>query len=548
MLHGDMMTDPLLVTSIIRHASRCHRHQEIVTRTVEGPIHRYTYADAWRRIGQLANVLTSLNVVAGDRIATLGWNTYRHFELYYGVAGIGAVCHTVNPRLSADQLSYIFNHAEDRFVFVDLTFVPLLESLLDRLPAVEGFIVLTDRDSMPDTRLPNAMCYDELLDAVPDVFDWPRLDENTAAMLCYTSGTTGNPKGALYSHRSTMLHALCSNVSFGPMSLSEHDSFLVIVPMFHVGAWGTPFMAPMCGSKLVFPGAGYDGRSLFELMDAEQVTLTAGVPTIVTTLLEHMREVGRKPDGLEYVVCGGSAPSEALMRAFEQEFGVTFVQGWGMTEISPVGALNLPSPLYDGLDDRARYALKRKNGRMAFGIDAKIVGDDGAQLPEDGETTGELAVRGPFVIQRYYQDDDATAAAFDADGWLMSGDVASIDPDGFILLTDRKKDLIKSGGEWISSIDLENAVMAHPGVAEAAAIACFHPKWQERPLLVICAADGAELTKSDVVAYLSNKVPKWWMPDDVVFVEELPHGATGKVSKVELRRQFEDYRLPSADP
>lgn len=546
MLHGDMMNDPLVVTSFMKHAARCFRHQEIVSRSVEGPIHRYTYADSWRRMGRLANVLTSLGVVAGDRIATLAWNTHRHFELYYAVAGIGAVCHTINPRLSPAQLDYIVNHAADRFVFVDLTFVPLLESLLDRMPNVEGFVVLTDRDTMPDTRLPNALCYEDLLATAPESFDWPQLDENTAAMLCYTSGTTGNPKGALYSHRSTVLHALCANASFGPMSLNERDAFLVVVPMFHVCAWGTPFMAPMCGAKLVFPGPGYDGPSLFELMDGDRVTLTAGVPTIVTTLLDHMREVGRKPNGLKNMLCGGSAPPESLIRAFEEEFGVCFVQGWGMTEISPVGALNLPSPQYDELDDAQRYALKRKNGRACFGIEAKIIADDGSRLPEDGETTGELAVRGPYVIARYYQDQDATAAAFDTDGWLLSGDVASIDPDGFIALTDRKKDLIKSGGEWISSIDLENAVMAHPGVAEAAAIACSHPKWQERPLLVIRAADGGELSKSEIVGFLSDKVPKWWLPDDVVFVEELPHGATGKVSKVELRRQFEDYRLPTA--
>ena len=542
---GQMMNQPLMVSSIIKHAARNHGDQQIVSRSVEGPIHRYTYRDAHARMKQLANALRHLGINCGDRVATLAWNTYRHVELYYAISGAGAVCHTINPRLFAEQLIYIVNHAADRYIFVDLSFVPILEQLHTELRQVEGYVLMTDRAHMPETTLPNVLCYEELLSAQSDDYEWPTFDENNAAMLCYTSGTTGNPKGALYSHRSTLLHALCAVASTGKVATSSTDTFLAIVPMFHVAAWGNAYSVPIAGGKLVLPGARYDGASLFELMDTETVTTTAGVPTIVTTLLDEMRKQGRKPDGLANMLCGGSAPSRALIQAFEGDYGVNFSQGWGMTETSPIAAVNVPRKSHASLDDDARYDMKLKCGYPNFGVEAKIVSDAGERLAEDGVTTGQLGVRGPYIISGYYNDEEATAAVMDADGWFLTGDVASIDADGYILLTDRSKDLIKSGGEWISSIDLENTVMSHNAVAEAAAIACHHPKWEERPLLVIVLREGENTDKQDILDYLKGKIAKWWMPDDIVFVDELPHGATGKVSKLELRKKYADYKLPT---
>ena len=542
---GAMMNRQLLIASIMRHAARYHTDQEVVSGTVEGPVHRYTYADLNTRSKRLANALDAKGIKLGDRVATLAWNTYRHVELYYGVSGMGAVCHTVNPRLFQDQLIYIFNHAGDRLVFLDTTFVPLLETIYQQLETVEAYVVLTDREHMPETGLPNVLCYEELLEAASDGYHWPEFDENTASMLCYTSGTTGNPKGSLYSHRSTLVHALCVAASTTEVALTPSDSFLAIVPMFHVAAWGYAYMVPLIGAKLVLPGPNYTGEGLFELMDQEGVRLTAGVPTIVTTLLEHMRKVGRAPNGLERVLCGGSAPSEALIRAFEEDFGITFLQGWGMTETSPVGAVNLQLDKLAKLTPDEWIARKKKQGRPNFGVEVKIVDDDGNRMPEDGKATGELMVRGPFIVGAYYNDEEATNAAFDDEGWFRTGDVSSIDSEGILFLTDRSKDLIKSGGEWISSIDLENTVMTHQAVAEAAAIACHHPKWEERPLLVIVKREGMSLEKHEVLGFLSDKIVKWWMPDDVVFVDELPHGATGKVSKRTLRDDFKDYKLPT---
>ena len=544
-MRGEIMDRPLLVSGIIEHAERYFGDAEVVSRRVEGGIHRYTYRDAAARMRRLANALEALGIEAGDRLATLAWNTHRHYELYFAVSGMGAICHTVNPRLFRDELLYIMNHAEDRVLFLDLTFVPMVEALAAELEGVERFVILTDAEHMPQTSLRNATCYEDLIEGAPDDYAWPELDENEAAMLCYTSGTTGNPKGVLYSHRSILLHALLSHAGMGQTAPCHLHSYLVIVPLFHVGAWGVPYMLTIVGAKAVLPGPNYDGESLFELMDAECVTHSAGVPTIVTTLLGTMRAQGRKPRGLEWVMCGGSAPSEALIRAFEQEFGVPFVQGWGMTETGPVAALNLPTAAYDHMTQDERFALKKKAGRPLFGVEAKIVGEDGERLPEDGVATGELAVRGPYVIKRYYRDEAASDAAFDRDGWFLTGDVSSIDTEGYIHITDRSKDLIKSGGEWISSIDLENRVMAHEAVAEAAAIACRHPRWEERPLLVVVRRPGANAGKEDLLAFLQGKIAKWWLPDDIVFVDEMPHGATGKVNKRRLREQFKDYVLPS---
>ena len=543
---GGMMNRPLMVSAIIAHAARYHAGREVVSRQVEGGIHRYTYRDAEVRMRRLARALGALGIERGDRLATLAWNTHRHFELYFAISGAGAVCHTVNPRLFRDELRYIMNHAGDRVLFLDLTFVPLIEALVGELPSIERYVVLCDAVHMPETSLPNATCYEDLVEGAGDDYEWPELDENTAAMLCYTSGTTGNPKGVLYSHRSILLHALLAHAGMGEAAPAERHVYLLIVPLFHVGAWGMPYINPIAGAKMVLPGPHYDGESLFELMDAEEVTHTAGVPTIVTTLLGTMRERGRAPRGLRSVLCGGSAPSEALIRAYEQEFGVDFGQGWGMTETGPVAALNLPTTQFDRMPPESRFAFKVKQGQPIFGIEAKIVDEQGRRVPEDGEAVGELAVRGPYVVSAYYDDPEANADAFDRDGWFLTGDVCSIDPEGYIFISDRSKDLIKSGGEWISSIALENHVMACEGVAEAATIACAHPKWGERPLLMVVREEGSELGKADILSFLEGRIAKWWMPDDVVFVDELPHGATGKVSKRTLRERFKDYVLPTA--
>jgi len=545
-MQGLMMDRPLLIAPIMAHAAVYHGDREIVTRTVEGPVHRYTYRDAYRRIQKLANALTALGVQPGDRVATLAWNGYRHLELYYAISGIGAVCHTVNPRLFADQLDYIFNHAGDRFVFADLTFVPLLEQLAPKLKTVEATVVMTDRPHMPETGLTKVLCYEELLEDQPETFDWPEFDETTAAALCYTSGTTGHPKGVLYSHRSTLLHALCCIAGTDGNWASSRDAFLVVVPMFHVCAWGAPYSCPMVGAKLVFPGPGYDGESLHRLIVDEGVSMTAGVPTVWLGLLDYLRQSGKRLDGLKRMVCGGAAPPLALIRAMQEEYGVEFIQGWGMTETSPVAAVGvLPADMTDPSPE-ALYEIKSKAGRPPFGVELKIVDENGQRLAHDGEDAGELLIRGPFVMSAYYGDEAASAAAFDEEEWFRTGDVSTIDPRGYVQITDRTKDLIKSGGEWISSIELENAVMAHSEVAEAAAIARPHPKWLERPLLVIVPKPGTPPSKDDILGFLAGKVAKWWLPDDVVFVEDLPHTATGKISKARLRQRFKDYRLPTA--
>ncbi|MEE8189954.1 MAG: long-chain-fatty-acid--CoA ligase [Kiloniellales bacterium] len=548
-MRGLMMDRPLLISSVMAYGARYHGAAEIVSRSVEGPIHRYSYAESYRRMQKLAHALIALGAEPGDRIGTLAWNTYRHFELYYAVSGIGAVCHTINPRLFHDQIIQIINHAEDRFLFVDLTFVPLLEEIRDELHSVEKIVVLTDRAHMPETALSEALCYEELIADHPDSFDWPEFDENTAAGLCYTSGTTGEPKGALYSHRSTVIHALCTIVVNDGRWTTSRDSFLIIVPMFHVCAWGIPYACPLSGAKIVLPGPRYDGEALYELLESEAVTVSAGVPTIWRTLLDYLRQTGRKLTHLERLCCGGAAPPLAMIRELEEVHGIDFMQGWGMTETSPVGAVTALRPEQKALGREARYAIKKKAGRAPFTFDLKIVDGEGNRLPHDGKTSGELLARGPYIMSAYYNNEAANETAFDAEGWFRTGDVATIDPDGYLQITDRTKDLIKSGGEWISSIDLENAVMAHPGVAEAAAIARPHPKWGERPLLVVVAAPGAAggaaPGKDEILGFLSDKVARWWLPDDVVFVEELPHTATGKVSKTKLRERFKDHELPT---
>ncbi len=542
-MRGLMMDRPLMISHIIDYAAETFPDQEIVSRTTEGGIHRYTYRDAARRSRQLANALKTLGVTEEDRVATLAWNTYRHFEIYYATSGMGAICHTINPRLPVDQFAYIVNHARDRYIFTDLTFVPLLEKLHGMFDGVRGYVIMTDAAHMPETSLPNALCYEELIAGQSEHFDWPDFDENTASSLCYTSGTTGNPKGALYSHRSTLLHAFSVLTTPG-MNLSEESALLPVVPMFHVNAWGVPYFAPLVGAKLVFPGPALDGPSLAELMNGEGVTHAWGVPTVWLGLLAHMRSSGESFKNLQRVLIGGSAAPRAMMAEFKERHGVEALHGWGMTEMSPVGTLSQLRPQDRDLPLEAQLDIKAKQGRRLFGVEMKIVDEQGGRLPHDGQAFGELLVRGPAIISAYYENEEASAKAFDDEGWFRTGDVAKIHPDGSLEIVDRTKDVIKSGGEWISSIDLENEAVGHPEIAEAAVIAIPHPKWDERPLLVVVREPGSQVDKQGVLDYLSERVAKWWLPDDVVFVEELPHGATGKLQKAKLREQFKDYTLP----
>ncbi|HUL57479.1 MAG TPA: 3-(methylthio)propionyl-CoA ligase [Usitatibacter sp.] len=536
---GQMMKLPLAIPSLIRHADRWHGDTEIVTRLTEGGIHRQDWHGTHVRARRLASSLAKLGVAAGQRVGTLAWNNHRHLEIYYAVSGSGWVCHTINPRLFPDQVAWIVNDAEDQYVFFDLTFLKLVEAIAPKCPKVRGWVALTDRARMPASALP-LLCCEELVASGSESFDWPDIDEDTASSLCYTSGTTGNPKGALYSHRSTLLHsfAVCMPDSFG---LASREVVLPVVPMFHVNAWGIPYAAAMAGVKLVLPGPNLDGASLFELFEAEKVTLSAGVPTVWLALLQHMEKNNLRPSTLKRVIIGGAAAPPSMIRAFRERHGVEVVHAWGMTELSPLGTLNTFKSKHDAWDDAARDALREKQGRPLFGIDLRIVGGDGKPLPHDGAAFGDLEVRGHWVIERYFNNAGGDVLH---DGWFPTGDVSTIDPDGYMKITDRSKDVIKSGGEWISSIDIECLAMAHPEVAEAAVIGVKHPKWDERPVLVVVRKPGTALTREAMLKSLEGKIAKWWMPDDVIFVESLPHTATGKLSKLELRKQLADYRLP----
>jgi 3-(methylthio)propionyl---CoA ligase len=541
-MNGLMMDVPLTITSIMHHADRVNGDSEIVSVTRDDPRHRYRYRDAFRRTRQLANAIAGWGLARGDRVATLAWNDYRHFETYYAAACSGYVCHTINPRLFPEQIVYIINHAEDRAVFVAPDFLPLVEAVADKCPGVEHWVVLTDEAHMPETSLEGAICYERLVHGHSDRFDWPELDEQQACALCYTSGTTGNPKGVLYSHRSTLLHAYATLMP-DALGLSHNDAVLPIVPMFHVNAWGLPYAAPMVGAKIVFPGSKMgDGETLTALMNEEQVTRSAGVPTVWLNLLAYLRESGKTVESLQQVIVGGAACPLSIMEAFERH-GVETRVGWGMTEMSPLGSANA------SWDARAAYApetfakLRQKAGRPIFGVEMKIVDDDGKELPWDGEAYGSLKVRGPWICDRYFKLEGTDAHA--ETGWFETGDVATIDPEGYMAITDRTKDVIKSGGEWISSIDVENVAADHPKVAEAAVIGRYHPKWSERPLLIVVRAVGGEdLTAEEMLAWFEGRIARWWTPDAVEFVDELPHGATGKIQKVDLREHFKDYEFP----
>ena len=542
-MNGLMMQQPLLISSLLVHAERHHGDQEVVSRRVEGDIHRETYRELAARSRRMAKALAALGVNSGERVATLAWNGYRHMELYYAVSGSGAVLHTLNPRLHPDQVVYIADHAEDQVLFFDLTFLPMIEAVAGRVKTIKHFIAMTDRAHMPAaSKVPNLLCFEDLLQAQDDHFEWPLFDENQASSLCYTSGTTGNPKGVLYSHRSTVLHTFAIALP-DTLNCSARDTILPVVPMFHVNAWGLPYAACMIGAKLVFPGPGLDGKSLYELFETESVTLSAGVPTVWQGLLAYVEANDLKFSTMRRTVIGGSACPPAMMHTFQERYGVQVLHAWGMTEMSPVGTAATLKSKHIGLSLEEKFAVQSTQGHAVYGVDMKIVGEDGAALPWDGKASGELLVRGPWIISTYFRGAGGDPLV---EGWFPTGDVATIDADGYMHITDRSKDVIKSGGEWIGSIDLENIAMAHPKVAMAACIAAAHPKWDERPLLVVVKKPGVELSRDEMLAFFDGRIAKWWTPDDVVFVDAIPLGATGKMLKNRLREQFKHHQLPTA--
>jgi acyl-CoA synthetase (AMP-forming)/AMP-acid ligase II len=540
-MFGLMQEHPLLISDLIEFAARHHAGEEIVSRTVEGPIHRYTYKDCAARARTLAKALQSFGVQKHDRIGTMAWNGFRHLEIYYAVSGMGAICHTINPRLFPEQISYIVNHAEDKYIFVDLTFVPLLEKIAAQLSNVQGFIIMTDAAHMPAVQLPNAICYETLMAGADDDFLWPVFDERTASSLCYTSGTTGNPKGVLFSHRSTVLHsfAICGRDTLG---ISNQETILPVVPMFHVNAWGIPYAVAMCGAKLVLPGAKLDGESLYELMENEKVTLSLGVPTVWMMLLNYMKENNKRLTSMRRTVIGGAAAPASMIEAFEKDYQVNVIHAWGMTEMSPIGTICNLKKKHAGISLPDKIKLSQKQGRAVYGVDMKIVDSQGVELPWDGKAFGNLLVRGPWITSGYFKGEGSAAPT--AGNWFDTGDVSTIDGDGYMQITDRSKDLIKSGGEWISSIDVENSAVGCPGIAEAAVIAVPHPKWDERPLLIAVRQNNSRVTREELLAHLQKSLAKWQLPDDVVFVDQLPHTATGKLLKTQLREEFRNYRLP----
>lgn len=543
---GQMQSQPLLISNLIVHADRHHHCTEIVSRRVEGDIHRTTWGQVARRARQVANALDSLHLGFGERVGTLAWNGYRHLELYFGVSGSGRVLHTLNPRLHPEQLVWIVNHADDRALCFDMTFLPLVQAVWSKCPGVKHWVALCDADKLPaDSGIPNLHSYEAWIGGQDDKYTWPEFDENCASSMCYTSGTTGNPKGAVYSHRSTLLHAYGAALP-DALGCSARDSILPVVPMFHVNAWGLPYSAAAVGCKLVFPGPALDGKSVYELIEGEKVTMAAGVPTVWQMLLGHMQQNGLKFSTLTRTVIGGSACPPAMINAFNDQYGVEVLHAWGMTEMSPLGTVCTLKNAQVELPADEKLKVRLKQGRSVFGVDMKIVNEDGVEQPWDGKAYGDLLVRGPWIIASYFKGEGGDPLKYDAAGrgWFPTGDVATIDADGFMQITDRSKDVIKSGGEWISSIDVENIAMAHPAVAMAACIGMRHPKWDERPIVVVVKKPGTEVSRDELLAFYEGKIAKWQIPDDVVFVDAIPLGATGKMQKMTLRQQLADYKLP----
>ena len=545
---GLMQDQPLSISSLIEFAERHHGDGEIVSRRVEGDIHRSTWAEIARRARQVARALDGDALAAGDRVATLAWNGYRHLELYYGVSGSERVLHTVNPRLHPDQIAWIVNHAEDEILCFDLTFLPLVQAVHARCPTVRRWIALCDADRLPaDSGVPGLASYEDWMGGQRDDYAWPTFDENAASSMCYTSGTTGNPKAALYSHRSSVLHAYAAALP-DVMGLSARDAVLPVVPMFHVNAWGLPYSAALTGCKLVFPGPALDGKSIYELIESERVTFAAGVPTVWQMLLGHMKPGGLRFSTLQRTVIGGSACPPAMIHAFQQDYGVDVLHAWGMTEMSPLGTLCTLKNKHLALPAEQQDAIRLKQGRAIYGVDMKIVDGQGEELPWDGRAYGDLLVKGPWIVKAYFKGEGGDPLVPDAQGrgWFPTGDVATIDADGYLQITDRSKDVIKSGGEWISSIDIENIAVAHPGVAMAACIGVAHPKWDERPVVAVVRRSGSEVTREELLTFYEGKTAKWQIPDDVIFLDAIPIGATGKILKTKLREQLRGYVLPGA--
>jgi 3-(methylthio)propionyl---CoA ligase len=539
-LMGQMMNQPLLISSIIEFADRHYGSQEVVSRRVEGDMHRYTYRDCHLRARQLAQALQALGVSIGERVATLAWNGYRHLEIYYAVSGSGAVLHTLNPRLFPEQLAYLVNHAEDQYVFFDATFLPLVEAFAAHCNKVKGFVLMAGREHMPtNDKIPGLLCYEELVDAQNGDYQWPIFDENSAATLCYTSGTTGNPKGALYSHRSTLLHAYASATP-NALNISALDTVVPVVPMFHVNAWGLPYSVPLTGAKMVFPGPALDGKSLYDLFENERITFSAGVPTVWLGLLSYAQQNNLQFSTFRTTVIGGSACSPSMMNTLLDDFNVKVVHAWGMTEMSPMGTAGGLLSKHLSLPKEEQRKILQKQGHAVFGVDMRIVNDSGKELPWDGSTFGHLQVKGPWIITSYFKNEGGDVLE---DGWFPTGDVATINEDGYMQITDRSKDVIKSGGEWIGTVDLENIACSHPAVLQAACIGVTHPKWDERPLLVVVKRPNAEVEKAELLQFYEGKIAKWWTPDDVVFMDTFPIGATGKILKTKIREQLKDYKL-----
>ena len=543
-MQGLMQSQPLLISNLIEFADKHHSDTEIVSRRVEGDIHRYTWSDVAKRSRQVANALDGMKLAFSDRIATLAWNGYRHLELYFGVSGSGKVLHTLNPRLHPDQVVWITNHAEDQVLCFDMSFLPLVQAVHARCTTIKHYVAMCDAYKLPaDSGIPGLISYEAWIANQSTRYDWPQFDENTASSMCYTSGTTGNPKAALYSHRSSTLHAYAAALP-DVMGLSARDSVLPVVPMFHVNAWGIPYSAALTGCKLVFPGPALDGKSIYELLESEKVSYAAGVPTVWQMLLGHMKPAGLKFSSLKRTVIGGSACPPAMIHAFQEDYGVEVLHAWGMTEMSPLGTLCTLKNKHLDLPKDEQMKIRLKQGRAIYGVDMKIIGDDGQVQPHDGKAYGDLLVKGPWVVREYFKGEGGNPLT--ADGWFPTGDVATIDPDGFMQITDRSKDVIKSGGEWISSIDIENIAMAHPAILMAACVGMPHPKWDERPIVAVVRRPGQDVSRDELIKFYDGKTAKWQIPDDVVFVDAIPLGATGKMLKTRLREQLKDYKLPTA--